>query len=102
LVALHEAGGSIACTEADLPSGHVQTVGFSPENNGLEKALEGAEIVVIPAGMPPKPGMTRDDLFNVSRRTERVTCPSSSWPGWLTPAPPPILLVVAVERVHHP
>jgi len=47
---------------------HVNTpstcVGFAPENNGLEKALEGAELVIIPAGMPRKPGMTRDDLFN--------------------------------------
>lgn len=40
--------------------------GFLPENDGLKKALEGAEIVVIPAGVPRKPGMTRDDLFNVS------------------------------------
>ena len=26
----------------------------------------GAEIVVIPAGVPRKPGMTRDDLFNTN------------------------------------
>lgn len=32
----------------------------------LSKALEGAQIVVIPAGVPRKPGMTRDDLFNVN------------------------------------
>ncbi|GAA6015133.1 hypothetical protein JCM10207_003613 [Rhodosporidiobolus poonsookiae] len=41
-------------------------VGYGPEDNGLEKALEGAEIVIIPAGMPRKPGMTRDDLFNAN------------------------------------
>jgi malate dehydrogenase len=29
----------------------------------MAKALDQAEIVVIPAGMPRKPGMTRDDLF---------------------------------------
>merc|ERR1712241_1499378 len=28
--------------------------------------LEGMEIVVIPAGVPRKPGMTRDDLFNTN------------------------------------
>merc|ERR1712013_454657 len=28
----------------------------------LEASLVGAEIVVIPAGVPRKPGMTRDDL----------------------------------------
>lgn len=32
----------------------------------LRKALEGVEIVVIPAGVPRKPGMTRDDLFNIN------------------------------------
>jgi malate dehydrogenase len=31
----------------------------------LEHALTGAKIVVIPAGVPRKPGMTRDDLFNI-------------------------------------
>jgi len=30
------------------------------------KALHGAHIVVIPAGVPRKPGMTRDDLFKVN------------------------------------
>jgi len=32
----------------------------------LKKALEGADVVVIPAGVPRKPGMTRDDLFNTN------------------------------------
>ncbi|CCU97443.1 Hypothetical allergen [Malassezia sympodialis ATCC 42132] len=32
----------------------------------LEKALEGAEVILIPAGVPRKPGMTRDDLFNTN------------------------------------
>merc|ERR1712107_212152 len=32
----------------------------------LEASLVGAEIVVIPAGVPRKPGMTRDDLFNTN------------------------------------
>ena len=32
----------------------------------LEAALEGADLVVIPAGVPRKPGMTRDDLFNTN------------------------------------
>ncbi|GBE79032.1 malate dehydrogenase [Sparassis latifolia] len=32
----------------------------------LDHALEGAQIVVIPAGVPRKPGMTRDDLFNTN------------------------------------
>jgi len=32
----------------------------------LEASLEGVEVVVIPAGVPRKPGMTRDDLFNTN------------------------------------
>lgn len=36
------------------------------EREEMEKALKGAEIVVIPAGVPRKPGMTRDDLFNTN------------------------------------
>lgn len=32
----------------------------------LEAAVADADIIVIPAGVPRKPGMTRDDLFNVN------------------------------------
>jgi len=32
----------------------------------LHDSLAGANVVVIPAGVPRKPGMTRDDLFNVN------------------------------------
>ncbi len=32
----------------------------------LSAALQGADVVVIPAGVPRKPGMTRDDLFNTN------------------------------------
>lgn len=32
----------------------------------LNDSLVGADVVVIPAGVPRKPGMTRDDLFNVN------------------------------------
>ena len=32
----------------------------------VEMAMKDADIVVIPAGVPRKPGMTRDDLFNVN------------------------------------
>lgn len=42
----------------------VETKGFGADD--LEAAMEGADIVVIPAGVPRKPGMTRDDLFNVN------------------------------------
>ncbi|AAS52172.2 ADR252Wp [Eremothecium gossypii ATCC 10895] len=32
----------------------------------LGRALRGADLVVIPAGVPRKPGMTRDDLFGIN------------------------------------
>ncbi|KAG8388690.1 hypothetical protein BUALT_Bualt02G0151600 [Buddleja alternifolia] len=32
----------------------------------LANCLKGANVVVIPAGVPRKPGMTRDDLFNIN------------------------------------
>lgn len=40
--------------------------GFEPTPSGLAAALKGAEVVLIPAGVPRKPGMTRDDLFNTN------------------------------------
>jgi len=38
----------------------------NPHNEAVDKALSGADVVIIPAGVPRKPGMTRDDLFNVN------------------------------------
>jgi malate dehydrogenase len=32
----------------------------------LRDSLKGVELVIIPAGVPRKPGMTRDDLFNTN------------------------------------
>jgi len=53
---------------ADLS--HISSIakvsGYLPADDGLKKALTGADIVVIPAGIPRKPGMTRDDLFKVN------------------------------------
>ncbi|KAI4185543.1 MAG: hypothetical protein L6R41_004051 [Letrouitia leprolyta] len=62
---------------ADLShiSSIAKVTGFLKENDGLKKALAGADVVVIPAGVPTldeterclgKPGMTRDDLFNIN------------------------------------
>uniref|UniRef100_A0A7S3WW17 Malate dehydrogenase n=1 Tax=Strombidinopsis acuminata TaxID=141414 RepID=A0A7S3WW17_9SPIT len=51
---------------ADLS--HIATnsscTGFTGDE--LTKALDGCDVVVIPAGVPRKPGMTRDDLFNIN------------------------------------
>ncbi|CAI0471152.1 unnamed protein product [Linum tenue] len=40
----------------------------------LEAALTGMDLVVIPAGVPRKPGMTRDDLFNINAGIVRTLC----------------------------
>lgn len=38
--------------------------GYNPDQ--IKEALTGADVIVIPAGVPRKPGMTRDDLFNTN------------------------------------
>lgn len=40
----------------------------------LEKALKGCDLVIIPAGVPRKPGMTRDDLFNINAGIVKSLC----------------------------
>ena len=37
-----------------------------PKNDGAKAAFKNADMIVIPAGIPRKPGMTRDDLFNIN------------------------------------
>lgn len=36
------------------------------DQSALADALKGTDLVIIPAGVPRKPGMTRDDLFNIN------------------------------------
>ena len=52
--------------------------------DSLPEALAGADLVVIPAGVPRKPGMTRDDLFNINASIVKTlaegiakTCPQA-------------------------
>merc|ERR1712167_559762 len=40
-------------------------VGKNPIEH-LQECLTGCDLVLVPAGMPRKPGMTRDDLFKVN------------------------------------
>jgi malate dehydrogenase len=42
----------------------VRVTGYVGDDDA--SAMQDADIVVIPAGVPRKPGMTRDDLFNVN------------------------------------
>ncbi|WOL20454.1 malate dehydrogenase, mitochondrial [Canna indica] len=56
---------------------HINTralvAGFAGEEE-LGKALEGSDVVIIPAGVPRKPGMTRDDLFNINAGIVKSLC----------------------------
>ncbi|KAJ6925998.1 malate dehydrogenase [Populus alba x Populus x berolinensis] len=42
-----------------------QVAGYAGEEQ-LGEALDGSDIVIIPAGVPRKAGMTRDDLFKIN------------------------------------
>ncbi|KAI5295522.1 Malate dehydrogenase, cytoplasmic [Ascosphaera acerosa] len=66
-LALYDIKGSPGVA-ADLS--HINTksevTGHNAGPEGLKDALSGSEVVLIPAGVPRKPGMTRDDLFNTN------------------------------------
>ncbi|BAT76577.1 hypothetical protein VIGAN_01460000 [Vigna angularis var. angularis] len=49
----------------------------------LANCLNGVDVVVIPAGVPRKPGMTRDDLFNINAGIVRdlVSAVADNCPG---------------------
>mmetsp|Transcript_19570 Transcript_19570/g.40257 ORF Transcript_19570/g.40257 Transcript_19570/m.40257 type:complete len:348 (+) Transcript_19570:148-1191(+) len=60
----------VAADLSHIPStaqvtGNLPSAGTWPPSHdtGLEACLKDADVVVIPAGVPRKPGMTRDDLF---------------------------------------
>ncbi|KAK9267950.1 hypothetical protein L1049_010387 [Liquidambar formosana] len=57
--------------------GHINTrsevAGFMGEEQ-LGQALKGSDVVIIPAGVPRKPGMTRDDLFNINAGIVKSLC----------------------------
>lgn len=44
----------------------------------LAEALKGADVVIIPAGVPRKPGMTRDDLFNTNASIVKTLAESAA------------------------
>jgi len=57
----------VACDLSHMPT-PAKTTGYTKTDAGdqLRDALKGCDLVVIPAGVPRKPGMTRDDLFNIN------------------------------------
>lgn len=59
---VHTPGVAADLSHIETPAKVTGYVG--PEQ--LADSLKGCEVVVIPAGVPRKPGMTRDDLFNTN------------------------------------
>ena len=65
----------------------------------LADALKGADLVIIPAGVPRKPGMTRDDLFNINAGIVKnlIEGVAKNCPG--VRAPPPCIVARSWEGV---
>ena len=55
----------------------LQAAGYAGDEE-LGAALQGADLVIIPAGVPRKPGMTRDDLFNINAGIVKSLCTAIS------------------------
>ncbi|KAI1766401.1 lactate/malate dehydrogenase [Hypoxylon sp. FL1150] len=53
-------------TDLSHISSNAKTTGYLPKDDGGKLAFKDADIIVIPAGIPRKPNMTRDDLFNIN------------------------------------
>ncbi|KAI1467206.1 malate dehydrogenase [Daldinia caldariorum] len=53
-------------TDLSHISSTAKVTGYLPKDDGGKIAFKDADIIVIPAGIPRKPGMTRDDLFNIN------------------------------------
>lgn len=77
----------VAADLSHIPT-HQVIKGFAPKdkNDGetIKAALKDSDIVIIPAGIPRKPGMTRDDLFKINAGIVKnlvhqagVTCPNA-------------------------
>lgn len=64
---IHKASKLMQLTGVAADIGHINTksvvTGYKPDADGLKQCLTGAEIVLIPAGVPRKPGMTRDGQY---------------------------------------
>ncbi|XP_048429790.1 malate dehydrogenase, glyoxysomal-like [Pyrus x bretschneideri] len=56
-----------------IPVAVVMVRGFLGQPQ-LESALTGIDLVIIPTVVPRKPGMTRDDLFNINAGIVRTIC----------------------------
>ncbi|EGW35115.1 mitochondrial malate dehydrogenase [Spathaspora passalidarum NRRL Y-27907] len=64
-LALYDIRGApgVAADVSHIPTNST-VKGYNPDQ--LQEALTGADVIIVPAGVPRKPGMTRDDLFNTN------------------------------------
>ena len=66
-LALYDVGQIVKGVAVDLSHCNTaSTVNGFCGNEELGEALKGCDLVIIPAGVPRKPGMTRDDLFSIN------------------------------------
>ena len=72
-LALYDVAPS-AGVAADISHIDTRAVVTGYTGNELGAALAGADVVVIPAGVPRKPGQNRDDLFKVKSVTVYPPC----------------------------
>jgi len=65
-LALYDVANTVGVA-ADLShiESKAQVKGYVGESQ-LEECLAGSQVVIMPAGVPRKPGMTRDDLFKIN------------------------------------
>jgi len=81
---------------------HVNTRGITKGYFGedqLEAAFKDADLVIIPAGVPRKPGMTRDDLFKINAGIVKglVTAVGKYCPGaWINMISNPVNSTVPI------
>lgn len=96
---IHELISSIGVA-ADISHINTRSVvkGYDPTPSGLRECLTGAEVVLIPAGVPRKPGMTRDGRKSCLAKAQNTSdhCQTSSTPtqvlSEILPRPAPKLL----------
>lgn len=63
-------GVAVDLSHCDTPA---KVTGYVGQDQ-LGDALRGCRLVIIPAGVPRKPGMTRDDLFNINAGIVKTLC----------------------------
>eukprot|EP00268_Persea_americana_P020712 TRINITY_DN2079_c0_g1_i7.p1 TRINITY_DN2079_c0_g1~~TRINITY_DN2079_c0_g1_i7.p1 ORF type:complete len:352 (+),score=68.95 TRINITY_DN2079_c0_g1_i7:1232-2287(+) len=73
-LALYDIAGTpgVAADVSHINTGS-EVAGYMGEDQ-LGRALEGSDVVIIPAGVPRKPGMTRDDLFKINAGIVKSLC----------------------------